>query len=66
MDVKALFNLGKGYLDKEDYVKANEYFWKIFDQIHDPEQVKLFQEKASDFDPEVTAIFLQCMLEQLL
>jgi tetratricopeptide (TPR) repeat protein len=63
---KACFKLGQEYLEEGNYIKANEMFWKVMEQIHAPEQVELFREKASVFDPEVTAVFLQGTLAQVL
>jgi len=66
MDAYDYFNLGKEYLEKEDYTQANENFWKAQAMVFDPDNVAILHEKSKDFDPEVVAFSSMEALRQAL
>jgi len=55
MDANDYFKRGKEYLEKEDYIQANENFWKAQEMIFDSGNVAMLREESKDFDPEVVA-----------
>jgi hypothetical protein len=66
MNANECFKFGKEFLAKEDYTQANMYFWKAMEQTHESDKVALLRQKASDFDSDVVAVFLQGILGQIL
>jgi len=66
MDANDYFKRGKEYLEKEDYSRANEEFWKAQAMIFEPDKVELLREQSKDFDPEVVALSSMELLRQAL
>ena len=66
MDADDYFKRGKEYLEKEDYIQANENFWQAQAMVFDPDNVKMLREKSNEFDPEVVAFSSMEALRQAL
>jgi len=56
MDALDYFKIGKEYFYKNDYIQANENFWKAMEMVYDPTKVAMFRENTKKFDPDVVAL----------